>query len=291
MKNIRHSLLYPYFVIRNSWPVWFGILNRRARLLFASQPPVLNDVAKRIVTDVKRDGIAFATLEELFPGERMLEKLQNYMKEGDKLGHHLRKKTFLLPYWDEQAPIGMDNPFFAMSLRPEVLNIVNSYDGMWRKLNFLQLTETIPVGSEAPRQSQRWHRDPQEKRQMKYFVYLSDVDEEAGPFTYAKRSQFGSPVYGNLFKQKLPLGVYPPEGAVEKAVDSKDIVSAMGRAGTVIFCDTAGLHRGGYAKSKSRFMFTAFYPSMKWTEHRQHSLNQTVDLKSLSPASAFAAEA
>jgi hypothetical protein len=144
---------------------------------------------------------------------------------------------------------------------------------MWRKLKYMTLNETIPVGDEAPQHSQKWHRDPEEKRQMKTFIYLNDVDSETGPFTYVKRSQFGSPIYGNLFPQELPLGVYPPDGAVEKAVAAEDIISATGKAGTLIFCDTAGLHRGGYAKSKSRMMFTGFYPSALWTERRSFTPN------------------
>ena len=40
----------------------------------------------------------------------------------------------------------------------------------------------------------------------------------------------------------------------------------MGKAGTMIFCDTAGIHRGGYATKNERIMFTAGYrtPASPW---------------------------
>jgi hypothetical protein len=129
------------------------------------------------------------------------------------------------------------------------------------------------VGNAAPIQSQRWHRDPEEKRLMKFFVYLSDVDENAGPFTYVKGSAYKTKPYGKLFPQKLPMGIYPPDNSVEEMIDSSAIISATGVKGTVIFCDTAGLHRGGHARSKSRLLFTAFYPSSWWTESKRYTLS------------------
>ncbi len=277
MKTLRDTALRLYFSVRNSWPVWHGILNRTARMHYERHAPDLSPVQQRVIDDLKRDGIAFTSLEELFPGENVLATLQADMEARGKMEGFHRKKQFLQSFWDEYGNFGFDNPFFSLALRKEILAIVNSYDRMWRRLNHLHLQETIPVGDSTPTQSQRWHRDPQEKRQAKFFIYLSDVDAEAGPFTYVKGSQFGSPTYGNTFPQSLPLGSYPEIGAVEKTVAPESIVSALGKAGTVIFCDTAGLHRGGHAKSKSRFMFTAFYPSAFWTEPRFYKLSKETE--------------
>lgn len=290
MKKVQEYLLHLYFTVRNSWPIWYGILNRDARLRFQTHIPELNTVQQRIQNDLARDGIAFSTLDELFPEENLLETLQQDMHTRGKIGGHQRKKTYLLPFWDEKGAFDTKNPFFLLSIRKEILTIVNSYDRMWRRLNSLQLAETIPVGDSVPTQSQRWHRDPQEKRQVKFFLYLSDVDSEAGPFTYVKQSQFGSPVYGHLFPQRLPFGIYPEIDAVEKEVKPDAIVSATGKAGTVIFCDTAGLHRGGHAKSKSRFMMTAFYPSARWTEPRYYSLASDLAKAHLPPEARYAVE-
>ncbi len=288
MNTVRNLALRAFFTVRNSWFVWYTILNRDARNRYTANPPKLSPVQQRIVDDLKRDGIAFSSVEELFPGEDLLNKLQTYMHSLQKIDGHHRKKQFLQSFWDEYGTFGFDNPFFSLSVRPDVLAIVNSYDSMWRRFNHMHLQETIPVGDTAPTQSQRWHRDPQEKRQVKFFMYLSDVDSEAGPFTYAKGSQFLGEKYGSLFPQQQPLGSYPEMGAVEKAVKAEDIISATGSAGTIIFCDTAGLHRGGHAKSKSRFMLTSFYPSTYWTEKRFYTPAASVASEKLAPESAYA---
>jgi hypothetical protein len=108
-----------------------------------------------------------------------------------------------------------------------------------------------------PIASQNWHRDGEDRQVLKIFIYLNDVDEETGPFMYVKESIKGLK-YGKLFPQRPPEGSYPNE-SVDKAVSPEDIKLCLGKAGTVIFCDTTGLHRGGYAFSKERTMFTASY--------------------------------
>jgi ectoine hydroxylase-related dioxygenase (phytanoyl-CoA dioxygenase family) len=129
---------------------------------------------------------------------------------------------------------------------------------MWTKLVYYDLALTLPVGESAPVQSQRWHRDPEEKKICKVFIYLNDVDENTGPFTFVLGSQYGGK-YGHLFPQKTPEGSYPNEEILLKKIDPRDIKLMTAPKGTVIFCDTSGLHRGGYAKTKERLMFTAFF--------------------------------
>jgi Phytanoyl-CoA dioxygenase (PhyH) len=264
--TLKQKLIHHYFSIRNAYPVWYKVMNRVPRALYQKNKPELDTVQKRISNDLRREGIAFTTLKELFGNENPHDALKAYMDKRGKIeGSQVRRKTFLVPFWDEHEETGVSNPFFMLAMHPRVLSIVNTYDRMWRILNYIHLTETVPVGDAAPAASQRWHRDPEEVRTVKMFLYMSDVDENAGPFTVVRQSQFGPTKYGAVFPQKLPSGCYPDADDFAQKIDSKDIVPALGAAGTVIFCDTAALHRGGHAKTKSRFMFTAFYPSNVWS--------------------------
>ena len=63
-----------------------------------------------------------------------------------------------------------------------------------------------------------------------------------------------------VFPQKLfaKEGVYPNVGEVERVISTAPKI-CTGRAGTIIFCDTTGLHKGGYSTHKERIMFTALY--------------------------------
>jgi hypothetical protein len=151
-------------------------------------------------------------------------------------------------------------------VRPEILAIANAYLGMWTRMTQLDLRKTLALGNEhIPTQSQKWHRDPEEKRMLKCFIYLSDVVGDAGPFTYARKSTYGNR-YGSLFPQRPPEGSYPLEDDVRRMIPAADITPMTGSAGTVIFCDTSGLHFGGRARSKERIMFTSSYNSSAFTE-------------------------
>lgn len=102
-----------------------------------------------------------------------------------------------------------------------------------------------------PQWSQNWHRDPEDSTIIKVFVYLTDVDEESGPFEYVQCSHIS-------FFDLCPPGGYPG-GAPGVEVDLSAIprtlyAKVVGPAGRVIFCNTAGMHKGGHTKSKARTM-------------------------------------
>jgi ectoine hydroxylase-related dioxygenase (phytanoyl-CoA dioxygenase family) len=206
-------------------------------------------------------GIALVHLDELFPGKdvtsELIEEVQRQKNEA-KIGE---KKPFLQYILGENSVLDLKNPFIQLSLRHEILDIVNSYLGMCSKLIYFDLAVTKLMHTrELPLGSQRWHRDRGIKRMVKVFIYLVDVDEENGPFTYVLQSHAGGR-WRTLFPQKQfgRHGFYPPQGSVDQIVPKDDVKCCTGRAGTVIFCDTTGLHKGGFSISKQRVMFTSAY--------------------------------
>ena len=114
---------------------------------------------------------------------------------------------------------------------------------------------------------------------LKIFIYLNDVDESSGPFIYIPFSKYSSK-WGGVFPQKPPRGCYPEIGEVEKIVPADAIRKMTGRAGTVIFCDTTGLHQGGYATGGERLMFTAGYYSQASAWPAQIKIPEKVEIKS-----------
>ena len=250
-----------YFRIRQLWPIWFYIVNRKPRNHFQKNSPALTSVQKRIVRELTETGIAIAHIDELFPGENLLARFQAYTRELRDKAEVKTSKTFLLNLWETRPPLDFQNSFVKLSCSNTVLNIVNSYMEMWARFYVFTLNVTMPVGEKADAfASQRWHRDPEDKKQCKFFLYLTDVDRESGPFIYVTKSHYQG-TYGSLFPRNPPAGVYPKDGEVERAIPNEDIKICTGKAGTVIFCDTGGLHRGGYAIKNERIMFTSGYYS------------------------------
>ena len=178
---------------------------------------------------------------------------------------HYSKKDFILSFWEYKPKLDFQNPFVDFAIQPLIHRVACAYMEMWTRLNYFHLAKTIPVGDAEARFSQNWHRDSEEKRMLKVFVYLSDVDENSGPFTYIKKSTYGNK-YGNVAPQKPPEGSYPETCLIESIVNKEDMATGIGKKGTVIFCDTSGLHRGGHAKSRERIMSTTFYTANTWIE-------------------------
>lgn len=250
-----------YFRLRFFWPVWFYVLNRRPRQLFLNNIPLLNDIQKRIVEDLSQTGIAVTHIDELFPDRNFFDTLEGYTQNLiAKRGTQTKKsKPFLEYLWDEVPTLDMKNPFMPFALEQRIIDIINTYIGMYTRFYYSTLNITTPIDAHAKeRASQRWHRDPEDKKQCKVFLYLSDVGENAGPFCYMRHTTYGHK-WGNYFCQQPPRGYYPAEGLVEKILPREEMKICTGRKGTMIFCDTTGLHRGGYATAQQRLMFTAGY--------------------------------
>mgnify|MGYP001604445116 CR=1 FL=1 len=271
-----------FFRARSWRPVWL-YLNRYSRALYQRNRRPLNPVQHRLMEDLKRDGIAAVALSELFPGENVFAELRSYTDRLIDQAETKTNKEFLRFLWDATPVLELDNPFVRLSLRDKILDIVNAYMDLAAHFYYLTLNVTMPVpeGSQAV-QSQRWHRDPEDKRMCKVFLYLTDVDEGAGPFPYVRGSQYGGK-WGRLFPQQPPAGCYPPAGAIERIVPSSDIHVGTARAGTLIFCDTSGLHRGGYATQRERVMFTGGYCSSAspWPLRFKYPENSDEELKRL----------
>ena len=108
--------------------------------------------------------------------------------------------------------------------------------------------------------SQRWHRDFNDKHLLKAFLYLVDVDEGTGPFEYVPGSAPGGR-FEDMWPWR-PLGEnYPPDGELEHRISPESVRTVTGSKGTLLFCNTAGFHRGGFATTKARVLATATYSS------------------------------
>lgn len=282
-----------YFWTRSWWPAWFYVLNHKSRMLYRKERYKLTPAQKRIVADLKHDGIAIAHIDELFPDRQTLSVLQQYTQQRLAEADTKTNKSFLKNIWDAVPFLSFDNPFVQFAIHSTILDCVNAYMGMLTKFYYFTLNITTPVREgTAAVQSQRWHRDPEDKKLCKVFLYLSDVDETAGPFIYIKGSQHGGQ-WRTLFPQVPPRGSYPPEQRIEKIVPRKDWHVGTGTTGTIIFCDTSGLHRGGYATKKDRVMFTAGYCSQatSWPirfHYPENFQNQLRDEMKARPAARFA---
>lgn len=255
---IKAHLKKMYFRLRASTPVW-NLLNAKSRKEFLAFEPSLSAVSRRIADDLKRDGIAVSSLEEL--GAPTLSEFMRFVDERRAMAASTTKKTFLRELIDLRPTYDPMQAVWRFALHPNIVGAVDLYFGLAARFYYLYaaVAGVMPEGEEA-KQSQRWHRDPEDRQMCKVFVYLTDVDAGSGPFIYAKGSHRMGP-FSHLSPQRPPAGSYPAEGFVETHIPSEQVLTCYGKAGTVIFADTAGLHKGGYCTERERIMVTAGFVS------------------------------
>ena len=93
---------------------------------------------------------------------------------------------------------------------------------------------------------------------------LNDVfSEKAGPFTYVRNSHAKGKLHDLLPIEDKNLIYFPANGKVEKAFSPENILTCLGKSGTVILADPSGLHRGGYCQDGHRLAVTVRYTTCK----------------------------
>ena len=246
--------------------------NRRSRRRFSSERPPLDDVQQRIVSDLDTDGYSLLAFTDLFRDDAAWAAIEqqaaHFVSEtktalsGDAEALRVRQgKEFVVRLHSYGVELGLDDPWFRACASKRMLDVANTFLGLWSKLEYVDVWYSRPQPDEADRvSSQRWHRDFNDRRLVKAFLYLVDVDEGTGPFQYVPGSAPGGR-HGDAWPWR-PLGEnYPPEDELERRVAADGARVFTGPKGTLLFCNTAGFHRGGFATEKPRVLATATYSS------------------------------
>jgi hypothetical protein len=251
------------------------LANRTSRRRYAQEAPTLDGVQQGVVDRLREDGYATLPLSDLVPDPDLRRDLEadstKFVGETEAgLAHEeagggtaLRRragKEFLVRKYAWEVQLGLEDPWLRLGVHPRLLDVANAYLEMWSKLEYVDVWYTPPAGgADERRSSQRWHRDFNDRHLLKAFLYLVDVDDETGPFEYVPRSAPGGELE-QLWPWR-PLGDnYPPEDELVERIDGR-AVSFTAPKGTIIFCNTSGFHRGGFAKSKPRVLATFTWDS------------------------------
>ncbi len=245
--------------------------NRRSRSLYRASPPALDDVQRGIVEQLTARGMAVVPFETLFTDDGLWQQMSadadrfragaevSLAHVGAPWGTKAKRHLWRRYSWDTE--LALEDRWLGLGASCRMLDIVNSYLELCAKLIYVDQWYTPTISREAERtSSQNWHRDFTDRHLVKVFIYLTDVDEGGGPFEYVPESAVRGR-YSRLWPWR-PLGqMYPPAEEFQRQVPSSAVATITGRAGTVIFCDTSGFHRGGFATEHSRMMAVFNYAS------------------------------
>ena len=263
----------------------------------------LTAVQERAVEALRRDGVVIVPFDELFGDEARWSAaaadMAGFVDETEarlpSMSHDDRVaefgKAFLLRRYrvkkgEDKPRLSLANPWVSIGASPEFLGIVNAYRGEQLRLHDVDNWYTVPDAEAARSASQRWHRDGWEDHIVKVFTYFNDVDEEAGPFEYVLGSAAGGK-YGSLWPWE-DKEVYPPQDELEAALDPADCRSLTGAPGSIVFCDTSGFHRGGFARTRPRILSYHTYLSDAAQQKHRRKFDVDLDGAELSEASVYA---
>jgi hypothetical protein len=260
--------------------------------------PELSAVGQRVVDDLSANGVAFATLDELF-GPDTLGKLVDVFNDlhekfkAQDSGKKKGKAVYITTIY--KAHTFLPNDFISDYLGSEqYAALAARYMGMIPRFIGNSFWHTYPGPTEERMHSQLWHRDYNDRRLVKVFLYLNDVEEINGPFEYFSGTHGRGPL-GRIFNRTGQDGirVYPDDKEIQEFLKPIPLVRlhevepskrhgrsapwsgkpsrvlCTGPAGSLIFADTFGLHRGGYVQEGHRNLIMTTF-STNTNVHKPH---------------------
>ncbi|MDR2877912.1 MAG: phytanoyl-CoA dioxygenase family protein [Chromatiales bacterium] len=186
-------------------------------------------------------------------------------KQLDEVNAYLQASDLVAPNGQRfptgHAPTGVNVASYSLATMlscPHVWGLMNHPRMLAVAEAFLGCTPTISgaridwygAHEGGPCDVQQFHRDYDDWKFLKMFVYLTDVDDDTGPHEYIARSHLGS---GRV--RAIPY--QPEEIAAEYGKDA--FTRICGPRGTSFMADTWGIHKGNVPTRAARVMMQIQY--------------------------------
>lgn len=156
---------------------------------------------------------------------------------GSHIAHHAPKDIVQAPY------------LFSIANRPDILAIVERLLGCKPTLGYLATWWSYHTDKGA-QQAEHFHRDVDDWRFVKLFIYLTDVGPKNGPHIYVSHTS-ASPELRQIRR-------FTDEEVVT-TFGADRVMELTGRAGEGFMEDTFGIHKGQPVVEGRRLIFQAVY--------------------------------
>ncbi len=217
-----------------------------------ASPDATEQVTRRAVEALSSDG--YAVIDDLLSPSAIAE-IDAYLRNGTVVIRPGGEVPFdQLP----QNVTAADVPLASVLKCPHVLELANHPVALRIAVDYLGCLPTISTigirwslpGPGSGIDTQNFHRDPDDFRFFKLFVYLTDVDADSAPHLFVVGSHKTS--------GKIRAGRYPRD-ELERDYGADKIIAITGKRGTTFVADTYGIHSGGVPRTRPRVMLEVGY--------------------------------
>lgn len=151
---------------------------------FQPQLPVLPGERRAVVEEVRARGVSVTSLDALeLPGTDEMKAAAHALKEAFSQSRRSDESTVRPPReWVLRTPA-----IWRWGLSDQILDMVENYLGLPARYNDVGLRCERATGEVIG--VRQWHRDIEDRRMLKFLVWLNDVDDDGGPFEYVERAR------------------------------------------------------------------------------------------------------
>lgn len=224
---------------------------------------MLGPAAAGAARELVDSGVVLSNATELVGDDRLFRQIVDYTESlrSEGAAEPDASKPYLTELLGTSPELDPSNPLLEFALNPQIRGIAEAYSTMRLRVQDVNVWVNAPTAGQA-QQSQRWHRDlPEDYDIVKCFVYVEDVPTGAGPLQYVKGSNTKAGRKLRFSTDFDGVGFRLDDDDVARVFSDERIVQASGPAGTVVFADTRGIHRGGLATERERVVLQITYAS------------------------------
>jgi hypothetical protein len=238
------------------------------------QAPRLESQNAEIVATLRAEGIAvmnrpadpvlFEELQatasriagEVWDEDANRPRSNRHDRKGDRTGLGPEERKDFLQVLTPRS-FAPDSVYLRYALQPPFIAIANAYLGLKARLRAVHLWLNFPTNGDAA-STQLWHRDGDDFMNLKIFTYLTDVGNQNGPFGFIPRTQ---PLGSRRIRPDGSEHGRTNDEQMRRAVDESNWKICTGSAGSVIYADTCGYHKGVKPVAGRRLMLMVHYSS------------------------------
>jgi hypothetical protein len=260
-------IIYPFYHF-----FWSYFLNFNAKLLYflwnfkKRDFYALDNNDKKIIFDDDFKILSKKILKELddktiFKFKQVLINT-DYASKVKKFNQAASESPYVIEMYNDLSS-ELKSKIVKFASSDKMISTACSYLKIFPILTRVQVYLNIPRENNNFRGPMLWHKDGFGFKNLDFFMCVTDVDDDNGPF-FCLKKKIKSGVFKSFDyfftrtgeRKKVPLEVF------DKIFSNNEVIKFVGKSGTGMFLDSfSNYHRGGFCKSKDRIMLRFCYQS------------------------------